>query len=35
MRALEPRETQNSTPTSYESFAAEVFVPAWQHQAAA
>jgi hypothetical protein len=35
MRALEPRATQNSTPTSYESFAAEVFVPAWQHQAAA
>ena len=35
MRALEPRATQNSTPTSFESFAAEVFVPAYQHQAAA
>ena len=35
MRALEPRTTQNSTPTSFESFVAEVFVPAYQHQAAA
>lgn len=35
MRALEPRKTQNSTPTSFESFVAEVFVPAYQHQAAA
>jgi uncharacterized protein YbjT (DUF2867 family) len=35
MRALEPRTTQNSTPTSFESFVTEVFVPAYQHQAAA
>jgi hypothetical protein len=35
MRALEPRKTQNSTPTSFESFVAEVFVPAYQHQVAA
>jgi uncharacterized protein YbjT (DUF2867 family) len=35
MGALEPRTTQNSTPTSFESFVAEVFVPAYQHQAAA
>jgi len=35
MRALEPRATQNSTPTSFETFVAEVFVPAYQHQAAA
>jgi uncharacterized protein YbjT (DUF2867 family) len=35
MRALEPRSPQNSTPTSYEAFVAESFVPAYQHQAAA
>lgn len=35
MRALQPRTTQNSTPTSLETFVAEVFVPAYQHQAAA
>jgi uncharacterized protein YbjT (DUF2867 family) len=35
MRALEPRKTQSSTPTSFETFVAEVFVPAYQHQAAA
>jgi uncharacterized protein YbjT (DUF2867 family) len=35
MRALEPRARQNSTPTSFETFVAEVFVPAYQHQAAA
>ena len=35
MHALEPRTPQNTTPTSFETFAAEVFVPAYQHQAAA
>jgi uncharacterized protein YbjT (DUF2867 family) len=35
MRALEPRTPQNTTPTSYETFAAETFVPAYQQQAAA
>ena len=35
MRALEPRTPQNTTPTSYENFTAEVFVPAYQHQVAA
>lgn len=35
MRALEARTPQNSTPTSYEKFVAETFVPAYQHQAAA
>jgi uncharacterized protein YbjT (DUF2867 family) len=35
MRAREPRTPQNSTPTSLETFVAEVFVPAYQHQAAA
>jgi uncharacterized protein YbjT (DUF2867 family) len=35
MRALEPRTSQNSTPTTYEDFVAEVFVPAYQQQAAA
>jgi uncharacterized protein YbjT (DUF2867 family) len=35
MHALEPRTPQNTTPTSYETFAAEIFVPAYQHQAAA
>lgn len=35
MRALEPRTAQNTTPTSYETFVAEVFIPAYQHQAAA
>ncbi len=35
MRALEPRTSQNSTPTSYEAFVAESFVPAYQQQAAA
>lgn len=32
MRALEPRTPQNTTPTSYETFTAEVFVPAYQQQ---
>jgi uncharacterized protein YbjT (DUF2867 family) len=35
MRALEPRSSRNTTPTTYENFAAEVFVPAYQDQAAA
>ncbi len=35
MRALEPRSARNSTPTPYETFVAEEFVPAYQHQAAA
>jgi uncharacterized protein YbjT (DUF2867 family) len=35
MHALEPRSAQNTTPTSYETFVAEVFVPAYQQQKAA
>jgi uncharacterized protein YbjT (DUF2867 family) len=35
MHPLESRTPQNTTPTSYETFAAEVFVPAYQQQAAA
>jgi len=35
MRALEPRSAGNTTPTSYETFVAEEFVPAYQQQAAA
>jgi uncharacterized protein YbjT (DUF2867 family) len=35
MRALEPRSARNTTPTSYETFVAEEFVPAYQQQAAA
>ncbi len=35
MRALEPRTSRNTTPTSYEDFVADVFVPAYQQQAAA
>ena len=35
MRALEPRSQQNTTPTSYETFVADTFVPAYQHPAAA
>lgn len=35
MKALEPRTPQNTTPTSYEAFVAEVFIPAYQHQVAA
>lgn len=35
MRALEPRTSQNTTPTTFETFVAELFVPAYQHQAAA
>jgi uncharacterized protein YbjT (DUF2867 family) len=35
MRALEPRTPQNTTPTSYETFVSEYFVPAYQQQPAA
>ena len=35
MRALEARTSRNTTPTSFETFVAETFVPAYQHQAAA
>ena len=35
MKALEPRSPRNTTPTSYETFVTEVFMPAYQHQAAA
>jgi uncharacterized protein YbjT (DUF2867 family) len=35
MRALEPRTSRNTTPTPYETFVVESFVPAYQQQAAA
>ena len=35
MRALEPRTPQNTTPTTYETFVADTFVPSYQQQAAA
>jgi len=35
MRALEPRTATNTTPTKFETFVAEAFVPAYQQQAAA
>jgi uncharacterized protein YbjT (DUF2867 family) len=35
MRALESRTSRNTTPTPYETFVAESFVPAYQQQAAA
>lgn len=35
MRPVEPRTPQNTTPTSYETFVADTFVPAYQQQAAA
>ncbi|MFZ0318452.1 MAG: NmrA family NAD(P)-binding protein [Candidatus Sulfotelmatobacter sp.] len=35
MRALEPRTAQNTTPTTFESFVAQSFVPAYQQQVAA
>ncbi len=35
MHSLEPRTPQNTTPTNYENFVSEVFVPAYQQQAAA
>jgi uncharacterized protein YbjT (DUF2867 family) len=34
MRALETRSAQNTTPTTIETFVAEVFVPAYRAQAA-
>ena len=35
MRALEPRKSQNTTPTTYETFVADSFVPAYEQKAAA
>ncbi len=35
MRPLEPRTATNTTPTKFETFVAEIFVPAYQQQAAA
>jgi uncharacterized protein YbjT (DUF2867 family) len=35
MKALEPRTPQTTTPTTYEAFVAEKFVPAYKQQAAA
>lgn len=35
MRALEPRTSQNTAPTKYETFVADSFVPAYQQKAAA
>ncbi len=35
MRALEPRSAENTTPTSYETFVAEEFVPSYEKAAAA
>ncbi|MGO9862605.1 MAG: NmrA family NAD(P)-binding protein [Terriglobales bacterium] len=35
MRALESRSATNTTPTNFETFVAEAFVPAYQQQAAA
>lgn len=35
MRALEARSASNTTPTAFEAFVEESFVPAYQHQAAA
>jgi uncharacterized protein YbjT (DUF2867 family) len=34
IRALEPRNAKNTTPTSFETFAQEVFLPAYKGQAA-
>src|SRR2546430_1644823 len=34
MRALEPRSDKNTTPTSFEKFVQEVFLPAYRRQAA-
>jgi uncharacterized protein YbjT (DUF2867 family) len=34
MRAIEPRSTKNTTPTSFEDFVQKVFVPAYKGQAA-
>jgi hypothetical protein len=35
MRALEPRSPRNTTPTLFETFVAEKFLPAYQQKAAA
>jgi hypothetical protein len=35
MRPLEPRSPRTTTPTSYETFVAEEFLPAFQQSAAA
>jgi uncharacterized protein YbjT (DUF2867 family) len=35
MRALEPRSSRNTTPTAFEDFVAESFVPAYRQQTAA
>jgi uncharacterized protein YbjT (DUF2867 family) len=35
MHALEPRTSRNTTPTTFETFVADTFVPAYQHQVAA
>jgi hypothetical protein len=35
MRALEPRSPENTTPTSYEQFVTENFLPLFQQQATA
>lgn len=35
MRSLEPRSAQNTTPTSYETFVAEEFLPLYEGKAAA
>jgi len=35
MRPLEPRSPRNTTPTSFETFVQEKFVPAYQHASAA
>ena len=35
MHALEPRKTQNTTPTAYETFVTDSFIPAYQEKAAA
>ena len=35
MHPLEPRAVENTTPTSFEAFVAETFVPAYQHLVAA
>jgi hypothetical protein len=35
MRALEPRSAQNTTPTSYETFVNEEFLPLYESKSAA
>jgi hypothetical protein len=34
MKPLEPRSEKNTTPTSFETFVEEVFLPAYKGQAA-